>query len=85
MLLSTTGLPSNASELLKPRRKELGDTYELIDVGDVATIEQLLELDAIMKWAHNMTVLVTGGAGYIGSHMVHALLDAETRSWCSTI
>ncbi len=23
-----------------------------------------------------MTVLVTGGAGYIGSHMVHALLDA---------
>src|SRR5271154_5494313 len=24
-----------------------------------------------------MTVLVTGGAGYIGSHMVHALADAE--------
>ena len=23
-----------------------------------------------------MTVLVTGGAGYIGSHMVHALVDA---------
>src|SRR5215470_14757740 len=23
-----------------------------------------------------MTVLVTGGAGYIGSHMVHALADA---------
>ena len=23
-----------------------------------------------------MTVLVTGDAGYIGSHMVHALLDA---------
>lgn len=25
-----------------------------------------------------MTWLVTGGAGYIGSHVVHALLDAET-------
>ncbi len=23
-----------------------------------------------------MTVLVTGGAGYIGSHMVHALVEA---------
>src|SRR5271157_3702825 len=26
-----------------------------------------------------MTVLVTGGAGYIGSHMVHALADAGER------
>ena len=24
-----------------------------------------------------MTVLVTGGAGYIGSHMVHALAEAD--------
>ncbi len=27
-----------------------------------------------------MTILVTGGAGYIGSHMVHALADAGERS-----
>ena len=25
-----------------------------------------------------MTILVTGGAGYIGSHMVHAFVDAGT-------
>jgi UDP-glucose 4-epimerase len=27
-----------------------------------------------------MTILVTGGAGYIGSHMVHALVDAGERA-----
>jgi len=26
-----------------------------------------------------MTVLVNGGAGYIGSHMVHELVDAGER------
>ena len=26
-----------------------------------------------------MTILVTGGAGYIGSHMVHALVDTGER------
>src|SRR5215216_2648202 len=29
------------------------------------------------KRENQMTVLVTGGAGYIGSHMVHALADAS--------
>ena len=32
-----------------------------------------------------MTVLVTGGAGYIGSHMALELLDAERRWLSSTI
>src|SRR5262249_61418256 len=32
-----------------------------------------------MEPVHSMTVLVTGGAGYIGSHMVHALVDAGER------
>jgi NAD(P)-dependent dehydrogenase (short-subunit alcohol dehydrogenase family) len=27
-----------------------------------------------------MSILVTGGAGYIGSHMVHALADADERT-----
>jgi UDP-glucose 4-epimerase len=32
-----------------------------------------------LQQVENMTVLVTGGAGYIGSHMVHALVDAGER------
>jgi UDP-glucose 4-epimerase len=28
---------------------------------------------------YGMTILVTGGAGYIGSHMVYALVDAGER------
>src|SRR5215472_17365348 len=32
-----------------------------------------------MEPVHSMTVLVTGGAGYIGSYMVHALVDAGER------
>ena len=29
--------------------------------------------------AEHMTILITGGTGYIGSHMVHALVDAGER------
>src|SRR5262249_39631578 len=32
-----------------------------------------------VQWAHSITVLVTGGAGYSRSHMVHALVDAGER------
>src|SRR5262245_15248010 len=35
--------------------------------------------DARCPRASGMTVLITGGAGYIGSHMVHALIDAGER------
>jgi UDP-glucose 4-epimerase len=35
-----------------------------------------LAWDNIGIGVKNMSVLVTGGAGYIGSHMVHALVDA---------
>jgi UDP-glucose 4-epimerase len=31
------------------------------------------------RQVEQMTVLITGGAGYIGSHMVHALVDAGER------
>jgi FlaA1/EpsC-like NDP-sugar epimerase len=34
---------------------------------------------AAVKWMRVMTILVTGGAGYIGSHMVHALRDLGER------
>ena len=30
------------------------------------------------------TVLVTGGAGYIGSHVLLQLRNAASASWCST-
>src|SRR6516165_10642921 len=32
-----------------------------------------------LKRRPQMTILITGGAGYIGSHMVHALRDAGER------
>jgi UDP-glucose 4-epimerase len=34
---------------------------------------------SVLGEARAMTILVTGGAGYIGSHMVHALVDAGER------
>jgi len=30
------------------------------------------------------TILVTGGAGYIGSHACKALAAADSNPWCST-
>src|SRR3984885_14775021 len=33
----------------------------------------------MVRSGDNMTVLVTGGAGYIGSHMVYELADAGER------
>jgi len=38
------------------------------------------------EWPRNVTVLVTGSAGYIRSHRVHALLEAgeqKSKSCCS--
>src|SRR6185295_5619391 len=38
-----------------------------------------LGLAVDLRQVLRMTILVTGGAGYIGSHMVHALVDAGER------
>ena len=40
------------------------------------TAPRLVSLQINEGWVQTMTVLVTGGAGYIGSHMVHALAEA---------
>jgi NAD dependent epimerase/dehydratase family len=47
--------------------------------GTLAPFEQLAILSSIDATAGLMSVLVTGGAGYIGSHMVPELADAGER------
>jgi UDP-glucose 4-epimerase len=43
------------------------------------TLSPLQSPYQFLRWVYFMTVLVTGGAGYIGSHMVLALAEAGER------
>src|SRR5262249_50051835 len=71
-----------------PRHGGVG--YPASGVERASVVQAVLAHDP-EKWApvfgqdhaqrknHKMSILVTGGAGYIGSHMVHALVDAGER------
>src|SRR4029077_5672959 len=49
-----------------------------VTAGEVTRFGSALS-PALIEASHSMTTLVTGGARYIGSHLVHALADAGER------